>query len=326
MRLLTNFARFPADWSVSTGESGPARIVSRFREFARYSREFDLLLINGDVGLVYKLCAFFLLCPWRRRPIVAVDLVLSKPEGIYRRTLTFGKKTLLTRVDHFINYFKYSDGYAKFYGITPERSSFVHFKPNIRYRQELVTCPDGEYILCFGRSRRDYDTFFRAIETLPYPAAIPKPNRKALAAHGSRFTYSLDRLPPQVKLLEDDGSEQSMIQIIQGARIVALPMLASNLLAGVGVYLNAMLMRKCIVITTGAGVSDVLSDEALFVPPGDPDALAATIRSAWENDALRLQTAEKGYRHAFSLGGEPELRQRILESVFKWLNESQSAD
>ncbi len=250
---------------------------------------------------------------------MAVDLVLSKPEGIWRRALTVGKKALLARVDHFVNYFRSSEGYAKYYGITPERSSFVHFKPNIRYRHQAEPKPGGEYVLSFGRSRRDYDTFFRAVAQLPYPAAIPSPNLKSLRGHGSRFTYDLDRLPPQVRILEDDGSEESMIRIIQGAKIVALPMLASNLLAGVGVYLNAMLLGKCVVITAGAGVTDVLSDEALFVPPEDPDRLAAAIRAAWEDDALRHRTAQKGYRHALSLGGEPELRQRVLENVFKWM-------
>ncbi len=318
MRIITNFERFPERWSVSTGESGTARTLKGFGAFLREAPGCDLILVNCDVRLTLGLCAWFTAFPWKRRPLVAVDLVLGRPGTRFARVLTWGKRLLLRRVGHFVNYFRQSEGYARWYGITPERSSFIHFKPNLRYRHESQPEPGGEYVLCFGRSRRDYDTFLRAVSTLPYPAAIPRPDFEALARHGSRLTFPLDALPANVKVLDDDGSEESMIHILQGARIVALPMVASNLLAGVGVYLNAMYLGKCVIITEGAGASDVLRDEALFVPAESPDALAAAIRRVWEDDALRGETAEKGYRHAVSIGGEPELRQRVLEKGVEW--------
>jgi glycosyltransferase involved in cell wall biosynthesis len=101
-------------------------------------------------------------------------------------------------------------------------------------------------------------------------------------------------------------------------------MVAANLLAGVGVYLNAMYLGKCVIITSGAGASDVLTDEAVFVPPEDPRALAEAIRRVWEDEAFRRSTAEKGYRHAISLGGEPELRQRVLEAALNWYNQQRT--
>ncbi len=318
MHLLTNFERFPETWCGSSGLQGTARILGSFGDFVREAPGCDLIIVNCDVQLTLKLCAWFTLFPWRRKPLVAVDLVLGRPAGFRGRAATLLKKGLLRQVGHFVNYFKQSEGYERFYGITPERSSFVHFKPNLRYRYEAQPSPDGEYVLCFGRSRRDYDAFFAAVERLPYPAAIPRPDFAALRRHGSRFTRPLENLPPNVKLLDDDGSEQAMTRIIEGARLVALPMLASNLLAGVGVYLNAMYLGKCVIITEGAGASDVLSDEALFVPPEDPEALAETIRRAWEDDGLRRTTAEKGWKHAIGLGGEPELRQRVLENALCW--------
>ena len=318
MRIVTNFDRFPAQWTTAGGASGTSAIAHSYAEFVERLPQCDLALVNGDVALVYKLCARAAALPWRHKPLVAVDLVLGRPEDASARAACLLKKALLGRVDHFINYFKRSDGYARFYGITPERSSFIPFKPNLRHRFDTPADPEGEYILCFGRSRRDYDTFFGAVERLPYPAAIPRPDFAELRRHGSHFSRGLDRLPAQVKLLDDDGSAEAMIRIIQGARLVALPIVAGNLLAGVGVYLNAMLLGKCVIVTEGAGASDVLTDEALFVPPGDAEKLAETLRRAWEDDALRLGTAQSGYRHALSLGGEPELFQRVLESVAAW--------
>jgi glycosyltransferase involved in cell wall biosynthesis len=320
MRIVTNFARFPETWKVDGGETGEAKVVRTFLEFAKGSRHADLLIINGDVDLVLKLSAYFLLFPFLRKPIIAVDLVLRRPEQ--SKTGDFGrlvKKFLYGRVDHFIHYFTDLSDYQRFFGIGPERSSFVPFKPNIRYRHEVQADSEGEYVLCFGRSLRDYDTFFDAMERVPYPGAIPQPNFAGLKKHNSRFTRKLSELPENVKLLEDDGSSDALVRIISGARIVVLPILKVSLLAGIGTYLNAMYMRKCVIVSEGPGCSDVLSNQALFVPPEAPQALADMIQRVWLNEDLREATAQAGYRYAVELGGEPELRQRILENAMAWL-------
>jgi glycosyltransferase involved in cell wall biosynthesis len=319
MRILTNFARFPETWKVEGGETGEAKVVKTYAEFTRESSNADLLIINGDPDLVQRLCAYFLLFPFRRKPIVAVDLVLRRPEQ--SKTGNLGrliKKFLYGRVDHFIHYFTDLSEYQRFYGIGPDRSSFVPFKPNIRYRHEVQPDSEGEYVLCFGRSLRDYDTFFDAMEKLPYPGAIPQPDFAGLKQHNSRFTRKLSDLPKNVKLLDDDGSSDALVRVISGARIVVLPILKVSLLAGIGTYLNAMYMRKCVVVSEGPGCSDVLSTQALFVPPEDPQALADMIKKVWLDDNLRESTAQAGYAFAVSLGGEPELRQRILENVIAW--------
>jgi hypothetical protein len=318
MRICTNFPRFPAVWSASTGEAGTAQQVLSVRDAIRQSDSCDCFLINGDIRLVLGLCVYFGVFFWHRRPIIAVDLVLCQPRSLQERAKALLKRFLLKGVAHFINYFKSSDGYSHFFGITPERSSFVHFKPNLRHRYTPRSAVDGEYVLCFGKSRRDYDTFIRAVSQLPFPAAIPRPNVNELRRHGSKFTYGLADLPQHVLVLDDDGSEASMVRILEHAKVVVIPMLSSNLVAGIGVYLNAMLLRKCVVITEGAGATDVLSDEALFVRTEDPRALAAVIHRAWTDDVLRRVTADTGYRHAISLGGEPELYQRVVDKVVAW--------
>lgn len=319
IHICTNFPRFPATWSVATGESGTARVTASFEELAGALPSADLVLINGDVSLALKLCRHYLLHPGSRRPTVAADLVLRRPSSAAGYGAALVKRFLLGRVDHFIHYFKQLDGYERLYGIGPARSSFIHFKPNLRYRYDPAALVEGDYVLCFGRSQRDYDTFFAAMEQLPYPGAVPRPNLDDLRVHCSRFTRRLDQLPPNVRLLDDDGSQESMIRIIENARLVALPILASTMAAsGIGVYLNSMLLGKCVIISSTPGASDILTDQALFVPPEDPAALAARIREAWEDGELRRKTAEAGRQHALSLGGEPELRQRTLERAVAW--------
>jgi glycosyltransferase involved in cell wall biosynthesis len=314
MVIVTNFERFPAHWTAQTGQAGSGEMAKTFTDFAALARDADVLMINGDTGLVLRLCALFLVCPWRRKPIVAVDLVLRRPRTLQARIAVVFKKLLLRRVELFVNYFEDITGYRQYYGIEKERCAFVPFKPNLRYRIEIDPQVEGRYILCLGRSMRDYDTFFSAVARLALPAAIPAPDFDQLTIHEARFTTPMDRLPPSVEVLPDDGSTESMFRIMQSARLIVLPILKSSLCAsGVSTYLNAMLMKKCVILSDGPGASDILTDQALICPPEDPAALAALIAAAWEDDGLRIRTAEAGYRYALSLGGEPELRQRVID-------------
>jgi glycosyltransferase involved in cell wall biosynthesis len=228
-------------------------------------------------------------------------------------------RRLLSRVDYFLHYFRDLDGYEKYFGIGGDRSGYVPFKPNLRYRVEANPDPDGEYVLCLGYSMRDYETFFDAVGRLGYPAAIATPNFTELRRHYSRFNRKLSEVPANVRCLPDDGSQDSLVRILRGARLVVLPILSSSLCAsGIGICLNSMLLGKCVLVSHGPGASDVLSDEAILFRPEDPDDLAAKIRVAWEDDDLRTKIAAAGHAYALSLGGEPELCERVLATAVHW--------
>ena len=313
MRILTNYERFPASWELPGGLSGTTRIIYKGGDLLRHLRECDLILVNNDTGMVLRLGALFTVLPWLKKPLVAVDLVLRRPSNEVVRRL---KRLLFSRVDYFIHYFKDVTGYQRYYGIGPDRSGYVPFKPNIRYRHDAPANPDGDYILCFGKSQRDYDTFFDAVAQVPYPAAIPRPDFVQLRRHGSMFSRGLSELPPNVRILDDDGSSETMVRVLSGARLVVLSVRKASICAsGISTYLNAMLLGKCVIVSEGVGASDVLTDQALFVPPEDPPALAAMIRRAWEDDALRRSTAARGCQYAASLGGEPDLYRNILNHL-----------
>lgn len=322
MLILTNFLRFPAKWTTSSGVSGEALMLKKPWDFLKHSRRADLVIINCDVELTLWLSAYYLLFPWLRRPIMAHDIVLRKPMTFRARMISIVKRFLLSYVDHYSLHFTNLDGYQKHWGIGPSRASYLPSKPNIRYRYEYKVSPEGEYILCFGRSERDYDSFFLAMEQLPeLPAVIPPPHIAQLRRHATRFSRSLDELPKNVRVVEDDGSVESLIGIIEKAKLVILPIVASRIApSGIGTYLNAMLMGKCVITSHGVATTDVLTGgEALLVEPEDPEALAAMIRRAWNDNALRLRTAEAGRVYSENCGGEPELRQRVLDRAVEKL-------
>jgi len=324
LRLLTNFERFPAQWRSTSGVTGTTAVAKTFGEFLRLGRSADFIIINCDSGLTYQLAAAYWLLPFLRRPVVSNDLVLRKPKNWRSRITAWIKRALLSRIDHFTLHFRMLEGYQKYFGIGSDRASYVPFKSNIRGRYQYQVSSDGDYIFCFGRSERDYDTFFAAVATLPYPVAILQPNFEWFRANGSRFTWPLDKLPPNVRILPDEGTDEYLVQVIEKAKLVVLPILASRIApSGISTYLSSMLMGKCVILTEGPAASDIFTEEVILVPPEDPEALAEAIRRAWEDDDLRHRTAEAGRRYSESCGGEEELQQRVLDQAIEHLHLSE---
>jgi len=317
--ILTNFVRFPQKWRASSGVAGEAIITQGVLNFLRESRRADIVIVNCDVNLLMAIRAAYMLLPFLRRPILGHDVVLRKPLTWKARLTLPLKRFLLSRVDHYSNHFRDISGYAQYFGIFKAKTSYVPFKANILGKERYKVDSEGDYVLCLGWSERDYDTFFQAMEQLPFPAAIPKPSLAHLRQHSSRFTRPMDSLPRNVTLLDDDLTTGSMIRITERARLVVLPTVASRINAsGIGTYLNAMVMGKCVITSEGPGSSDVLTrGEALLVPPEDSAALAIVIRRAWEDDELRRRTADAGRHYAESCGDEQDLRQRVLDTAIQ---------
>ena len=316
--IVTNFQRFPLTWTSKSGCSGKSIIASSTRDFlAQRTRAGLIFVVNCNPELTFQLAAAL----WFRKspPLIAVDLVLRRSFSLKTRLGVFARRLMLRRVNHHIFYFRDIVEYCRVYGIRPSQTSFVPFKASLRFDQDLAPDGNGEYVLCFGQSMRDFDTFFAAIEKLGYPAAIPEPDFAALARHGSKFTCPLKELPASIRLLPDDKSDEAQKAILRDARLVVLPILRNNMVAsGISTSLNSMLAGKCVIGTDGPGMSDIFGEEMLLAPPEDPEALAGVIRRAWEDEELCRRTAEAGQRLAKSLGGEPELYERIIDAVVEW--------
>ncbi len=320
MRIITNFSSFPSRWTASAGESGESVAAQSAAEFLRYGRDREaLFLVNCDPRLVLSLAAAFTAVPFLRRPLISVDLVMRRPASGVDRAMLRLKRRLFTRVDHHIFYFRDLRGYQEVYGITAERSSFVPFKVNFLPRPAMELQPEGDSVLCLGRSMRDFDTFFAAMELLPYPGAIADPRPEQLRVHGARFTRSLDAIPKNIRILADEGGEAAQIRMLNGAKLVVLPILKASMVAsGISTCLNAMYLGRCVIGSEGPGMSDIFGAEVLTVPAEDPRALADVIRRAWEDDKLRATTAAAGRDYALRAGGEAELYQRIIDEVAGW--------
>jgi glycosyltransferase involved in cell wall biosynthesis len=324
MRILTDFVHMPTVWTVQEAADPPAEVKTQslqgFLPMLKSLPGTDLIVLNGATQHAFALALLFKLWPPLKKPIILVDLILREPTTGYQRWIALLKRKLLQSIDHFILYFRDIQRYAAVYGIRPEKCSYVPFKSNIYARVNNAEPRNKPgYVLAAGYSLRDYDTFFKAMEQLDYPAAILQPDFRKLRRNGARFTWPLEQLPPNIQVLKDNGTQQAWIDNLLRARVVVVPTLRSSLCStGISTYLDAMLLRKCVVVSEGPGVNDVLGDEAVRVPPESPDALAQAIQKVWTDTALYETTAEKGQAYAQSLGGETDFLIRILQEAVHW--------
>jgi glycosyltransferase involved in cell wall biosynthesis len=318
LRIVTNFMNSPESVESPSGNQAMVLRCESWPELRRLLDSVDLVIIDCRDTLIYKLTAYLLLRPWRKMPVIAVDLVLRQPFNLRHKLSAVLKRLLFTRVDHFIHYFRDISGYTRHFGITAARSSYVPFKVNI---DEVRLSPEEiseEYIFTMGVSLRDYDTFIHAISELPYPAAIPEFSFENFEGRNQSSGWTKDNIPQNLTILPDSGRRADLIRNLARARLVVIPTQASSLCAsGISSYLAAMHLGKCVISTTGPGASDVLTDQALLVVPHDVSALKNAITRAWEDESLRRETAENGRRYAASLGGEPELLQRIYRRTLE---------
>jgi glycosyltransferase involved in cell wall biosynthesis len=317
VRILTNFINAPDELELP--DSGRVEIVKgeSWADIRANLKRADIVVLNCGGTLLYSVARHFMLFPWTRRPLIAVDLVLRRPETTVYRAKAWARRLLLSQVDHFIHYFRDLSGYTRYFGVGPSRSSYVPFKVN---NAHLRVDPDElaeDYVLAAGQALRDYDTFIRAVAELPYPAAIPRFSFDGFEGRGPAFGWNEGNLPKNLVILPDTGSRADLVRYLARAKVVVIPTQAKSLCAsGLSTYLDAMHLGKCVVISEGPGASDLLTDQAILVPPHDPNALRNAIARVWEDDALRRRTADAGRAYAKSLGGEKELLNRVLtESV-----------
>jgi hypothetical protein len=73
-----------------------------------------------------------------------------------------------------------------------------------------------------------------------------------------------------------------------------------------------MAMNKCVIVSDGPGVGDVLTDQAAIVPPEDVQELAKQIKLLWDDDTKRNEFASRGQAYAEVVGGDGRFYRDVL--------------
>jgi glycosyltransferase involved in cell wall biosynthesis len=276
----------------------------------------DVILIECGNDLMYRVAAYYAIRPWLPKFLVVADLVLRKPLSSVARASALAKRGLLSQVDHFIHFFRDVGGYARYFGISAERSSYVPFKVNAWGEVPSSLSLSEEYVFAAGVSLRDYQSFVRAIGDLGFPAAMSEYAFHNFERPKGTPALSRESLPPNLTLLPDSGTQSDFLAALARAKLVVVPTLKHSICAsGISTYLDAMYLGKTVIVSEGPGASDVLTDQAILVPSEDYAALRDAIRTAWNNDALRQRVGLAGRAYALALGGKAEMARRLIEET-----------
>lgn len=280
-----------------------------------FSRSYDYMIINGNVNIILVLCCLKTIIGFNKCSLICLDIFLPYPRTFKEKMRAFIKAFLLKKIDLFLVYFKVFIEYEKFYNISPKKMIYVPFKINSFDLVKSIEPFDHNYIFSGGRSRRDYVTLIKAIEGLDIQCNIVAPDEQELNEHGTSFQGRL--LPKNVQIVHDDGTSESFIDHIARSSLVVIPLFNHDLApSGISVYLVAMALKKCVIISRGYGVDQIIpTGSACVVEPEDPNALRAAIDTLWHNEKKRKSIAENGYLYAMSLGGEKELCKRIIDVI-----------
>jgi glycosyltransferase involved in cell wall biosynthesis len=276
----------------------------------------DYIMQNGNPSVLFGLCALKQVFPFHRCRLVVLDILLSRPRSTIDRIKVYVRCILLKKVHRILLYYKDTSAIRRWYPLPANRFAYIPFKIN---QYELVsTTPvyDGGYVFCGGKTRRDFQTFIKAVDALDLPVKIATTENADIRQHGSYLTD--DALPNHIAVTRLDGSALPFIRLMAGARLVVLPIIPDITGTGISVYITAMALRKCVIISAGPATEDILTDNlAIIVPPEDPNALRAAISRAYTDTELRTRLAANAYRYARQLGGED----RLFTSIVTYLVE-----
>lgn len=284
-------------------------------QWYRVARHCDAVVFNVEAGPLLMFCALVRVFGLGRAKVIGVDLILERVSG-WKGTVRFMiKRFLLRSVDLFIWYYRRTEDVRRLYDIPENKTAYVPFKVNSLEAVLAARPTDEGFVLSCGRSRRDYRTFCAAMAGLDTPAVILAHVGRETEEHGA--SIDLDAIPANVRIVDDDGSAASWIDWMSRARTVVLPIVPETLApSGIGAYLGAMALGKCVVITESPATRDILSpNEAVIVPPRDVEALRSAMQRVVTDAAYRERIADGGRRYALSLGDESRLAADVTAEV-----------
>lgn len=289
-------------------------IVTIFKIFLTSFR-YDYILLNCAAYDVMVLAFFKLICPFNHCKLISVDIVLRTPSSFKGKIFQIARKILFKKVHLFIEYFKNTSGYEKYFSIKKEKFRYVPFKINSYELIRKTIISDEEYIFSGGRSLRDFPTLIEAMQNLDYHIKIVTQPNSIIKQHGTFLNDN--KLPANIEVIRHDGNQETFIKYIAASKLVVIPLIKETIAAaGISVYLMSMALKKCTILSDLPGTTDVLGyDKAIIVPPEDPLSLRLAIIKAYNDNNYRRNYEDNGYNYAIKLQGEKGLFKSIATII-----------
>lgn len=132
----------------------------------------------------------------------------------------------------------------------------------------------GEYVFSGGYTNRDYNGLLKAAEKHAWPLMI-------VASSHNEIDGSLCKRADILRDLDEEVFEGRLA----GSALVVLPLKSAGEACGQSVLLRVLRNRKALIANRHESIEDYLGkDYPGFVKAGDPEALAAAVTRAFENE------------------------------------------
>lgn len=270
--------------------------LADLRELLRLSRGRHGLILFGAVSLRqhrYRDLVFALLVKMRRGPrprVLITDATwqtesksLARVTGLPPAFFGLFIKIFVRLIDgRHVRYAVLSTDelstFPQVWGVDPDRVLFTPFPATM---EPDTPAELGDYLFAGGNSLRDYDLLADAVRGTGVPVRVAA--RWAPAA-------------PIPDLVAGSVSHDEFVRLLAGCRAAVVPLERTIRSAGQQSYLNAMMLRKPVIVTDAPGVRDYIQDgvTGVVVPP-DPEALRAAILDVMD-PAQADKYAEMGER------------------------------
>ena len=304
--IKLEFARcLPGAIFIKTSYLNLARVRGSF-EAVQMARRTGARAIVPHGPTLAAWCALFSRIFGLKIPILAHTFNFTTLPSLAKRIVfTFA----LSRVDRFVVFSTMErELYARAFKLPTDRFDVVYWgvrppeveKPSIPFE-------NGDYISAIGGNARDYRTLLEAARILPDIRFV------LVVRPGSLRGLN----PPSNVTVHTSLPLGTTMNVLLHSRFMVLPLSGSEVPCGHVTLVAAMHLGKALVITDSSGVGDYVrdGDNALTVPPGSVEKLAAATRQLWENPALCVRLGENGRRFA-SLECNEE---RTAEHFLGWL-------
>ena len=196
------------------------------------------------------------------------------------------------------------NAYARDLGLPKNRFIFIPWPSNIS-QPEMIEDSDGS-IFAVGRSLRDWDTFFKAVEGLKQRCVVV----------ASRADVSNLRVPANVEL-HCDIAHDKYLSLLQQSKIVVVPLLETSRSTGQASFLEAMAYGKPVIVAGVTGAWDYISNRnsGLLYRPGDVLNLRQTIEELDNDQALRNTIARGGLEAIQNRFNKQTYAQEMLATI-----------
>ncbi len=147
-------------------------------------------------------------------------------------------------------------------------------------------------ICSVGLEARDYPTLIAAVRDLDVQVTIA-----AASPWSKRADSTQDQAIPE-NVTVRRFSQFELRQLYADSRFMVMPLHNVEFQAGVTAILEAMAMGRAVICTRTPGQTDVIVDgeTGLYVPPGDPQALAVAIKHLLANPREAERMGQAGRR------------------------------